>query len=624
MNINDIKYPTTEAAFIELLEDYNDCYRKSLPKTALFGLDPIADENYDAVVEDFRAKFPESTWFDEIELEEVGENAITHSSPMLSTEKFYTSEALAKWFKRVEDVAHDLHLKAMYKVTCKLDGFAGCHETEKLSTRGDGIRGNDITYIYDKGVIRKENAEGRGELVIDKTYFADNLATMFPHPRNMMSSVLSQEDTRPETQKALDDGAIHFVPYTTLQAYVGTADDILANLEQINNDLRAAIPYLIDGFVIESIVPEIKEYMGYNNHHNKWQCAFKERGETAQTTVLDVKLQVGRTGTITPVLAVAPVLVSGATISNVTAHHMNNVRTNKMGVGAVIEIIRSGEVIPKIEKVITQAEYEVPTNCPCCNTVLEWESHFLFCPNHSGCSEQISQTLLHFFATLANNDGFGGKTVAKLVEAGFDTLEKIYAMKEQDFLTAGFGKGESPNLVAALETSKSSQIEDWRFLAAFGISSLGKGDSKKLLKVFNIDALHEVEEGKLIKMKGYGPVNSVLIPAGIQEKLELINTLRPLFNLELSSQAVVDNDSPFSGKNVVVTGTMVSYSRKEIEAFFTSKGAKIQSKASKTTQILVYGESAGSKLADAQALKAKGVDIEILTEAEFVAKYIVV
>lgn len=350
MNINDIKYPTTEAAFIELLEDYNDCYRKSLTKTALFGLDPIADENYDAVVEDFRAKFPESTWFDEIELEEVGENAITHSSPMLSTEKFYTSESLSKWFKRVEDVAQDLHVKSMYKVTCKLDGFAGCHESDKLSTRGDGIRGNDITYIYDKGVIRKENAEGRGELVIDKTYFAENLATMFPHPRNMMSSVLSQEDTRPETQKALDDGAIHFVPYTTLQAYVGSADDILANLEQINNDLRAAIPYLIDGFVIESIVPEIKEYMGYNNHHNKWQCAFKERGETAQTTVLDVKLQVGRTGTITPVLAVAPVLVSGATISNVTAHHMNNVRTNKIGPGAVIEIIRSGEVILKLKK----------------------------------------------------------------------------------------------------------------------------------------------------------------------------------------------------------------------------------------------------------------------------------
>lgn len=118
-----------------------------------------------------------------------------------------------------------------------------------------------------------------------------------------------------------------------------------------------------------------------------------------------------------------------------------------------------------------------------------------------------------------NNDGFGGKTVAKLVEAGFDTLPKIYAMSEQDFLTAGFGKGESPNLVAALETSKTSKIEDWRFLAAFGISSLGKGDSKKLLKIFNIDALHEVEADKLIKIKGYGKVNSVIIPAGIQENL---------------------------------------------------------------------------------------------------------
>lgn len=622
MNINDVKYPVTEAEFIALLDDYSKCYVKSLPKTEVFGLDPIEDESYDAIVEDFREKFPESSWFEDIDKEEVGENAITHSSPMLSTEKFYTKEKLAKWFKRVEDVANDLHIQAKYKVTCKLDGFAGSYEFDKLATRGDGLRGNDITYIFDKGVIRKDNAVGRGELVIEKDYFAENLAAIFPHPRNMMSSVLSQEDTRAETQKALDDGAIHFVPYTTLEAYVGTADDILENLEKINDDLRSKIPYLIDGFVIESVVPEIKEYMGYNNHHNKWQCAFKERGETAQTTVLDVKLQVGRTGTVTPVLAVSPVLVSGATISNVTAHHMNNVRTNKIGPGAVIEIIRSGEVIPKIEKVIKEAEYVVPTHCPCCATELKWDSHFLFCPNHSGCSDQVVQTLLHFFATLANNDGFGAKTIAKLVEAGFDTLEKIYAMKEQDFLNAGFGKGESPNLVAALELSKSSQIEDWRFLAAFGIESLGKGDSKKLLKVFNIDALHEVDATKLIAMKGYGKVNSVLIPDGIREKLELINMMRPLFNLELSSQVVVDNDSPFSGKNVVVTGTMVSYSRKEIEAFFTSKGAKIQSKASKTTQILVYGESAGSKLTDAQGLKAKGIDIEILNEAEFIAKYI--
>lgn len=621
MNLGQIKYPETEKEFIELLNDFNDCYRQGLTLTPKFNLEPIADETYDAIVEDFRSKFESSTWFDHIEVEEVGGNVVFHSAPMLSTEKAYTMEDLAKWFNRVEEAAKNLHVESMYKVTCKLDGFAGDFEFDKLSTRGDGVKGNDITHILSLGVTKPEGVEGRGEIVVSKKYFENNLTNDFSHPRNMISGVVSADEIKPATKKALEDKAIHFVPYTTLPTHVGTAKDILENLDSIREELRNKVDYLIDGFVIESIVEEVKNYMGYNNHHYKWQIAFKERGETAKTKVLDIKLQVGRTGTITPVLAVEPVLVSGAVISNVTAHHMNNIRQSKIGVGSVIEIIRSGEVIPKIEKVITIADYEMPTNCPCCNTELEWESHFLFCPNHEGCSEQVKQTLQHFFSTLDNNDGFGGKTISKLVDAGFDTLHKIYSMKQEDFVIAGFGPGESANLVKAIEQSKSVQIEDWRFLAAFGIADLGRGDSKKLLENFSIDSLEEVNADKLIAIKGYGKLTSVSISEGLLEKMDLIKSLRPMFNLQISSKVEIDMDSPFSGKNVVVTGTMNKFSRKEIESFFTSKGAKVQSKVSKTTNILVYGESAGSKLADANDLKAKGSSIEILNEAEFIEKY---
>lgn len=621
MNLGQIKYPETEKEFIELLNDFNDCYRQGLSLTPKFNLEPIADETYDAIVEDFRSKFENSTWFEHIEVEEVGGNVVFHSSPMLSTEKAYTIEDLAKWFNRVEEAAQNLHVESMYKVTCKLDGFAGDFEFNKLSTRGDGVKGNDITHILGLGVTKPEGVEGRGEIVVSKKYFENNLTNDFSHPRNMIAGVVSADEIKPATKKALEDKAIHFVPYTTLPTHVGTAKDILENLDSIREELRNKVDYLIDGFVIESIVEEVKNYMGYNNHHYKWQIAFKERGETAKTKVLDIKLQVGRTGTITPVLSVEPVLVSGAVISNVTAHHMNNIRQSKIGIGSVIEIIRSGEVIPKIEKVITVADYEMPTNCPCCNTTLEWESHFLFCPNHEGCSEQVKQTLQHFFSTLDNNDGFGGKTISKLVDAGFDTLHKIYSMKQEDFVVAGFGPGESANLVKAIEKSKSVQIEDWRFLAAFGIADLGRGDSKKLLENFSIDSLEEVNAEKLIAIKGYGKLTSVSISEGLLEKMDLIKSLRPMFNLLISSKVEIDMDSPFAGKNVVVTGTMNKFSRKEIESFFTSKGAKVQSKVSKTTNILVYGESAGSKLADANELKAKGSSIEILNEAEFVEKY---
>ncbi len=621
MNLSAIKYPETEKEFIELLEDYNECYRKGLEKTSRFSLSPISDESYDAIVEDFRIKFPNSTFFDEIEMEEIIGEPVIHSSPMLSTEKAYTVEALEKWFNRVEDAASELHVEANYKVTCKLDGFAGDYEFNKLSTRGDGVKGTDITRILSIGVKKPEGVGGRGEIVVSKKYFEENLSNEFSHPRNMISSVVTADDVKDVTKKALSDGAIHFVPYTTLPTFFGKKDEIINNLVDINNDLRSKVDYLIDGFVIECVVDEIKNYMGYNSHHYKWQIAFKERGDTATSPVIDIKLQVGRTGTITPVLAIEPILLSGAVISNVTAHHMNNLRINKIGIGSVIEIIRSGEVIPKIEKVISEAEYEMPTQCPCCGTSLVWDSHFLVCTNHSGCSEQIKQSLLHFFSTLDNNDGFGGKTVSRLVDAGFDTLTKIYSMSESDFLSVGFGQGETANLIKALENSKNVKIEDWRFLAAFGIQDLGKGDSKKLLKNFSIDNLEEITSEKLLSIKGYGDITSVRIVEGVNEKLKLIKEMRPSFNLEVSAQVAIDMDSPFSGKKVVVTGTMVRYSRKEIETFFTSKGAELQKKVNKTTQILVYGDKAGSKLDDAKAFLDKGVNIEILTEEEFVEKY---
>jgi DNA ligase (NAD+) len=621
MQLNEIKYPETESEFIEMLTDFNESYRQSLDKTPKLGLFKITDEVYDAIVEDFRSKFPTSEFFESIEVEALGTNVIYHSAPMLSTEKAYTKEALGKWFARVETVAEDLHIEPLYKVTCKLDGFAGDHEFSKLSTRGDGVKGNDITHILAIGVTKPLGVDGRGEIVVSKKYFDENLSASFSHPRNMISSVVGADDVKDITKKALLDGAVHFVPYTTLPSYVGSAKDILENLESIRNELRNKIDYIIDGFVIESVVEEIKNYMGYNNHNYKWQIAFKERGDTALPKVLEIKLQIGRTGTITPVLGIEPTLLSGAVISNVTAHHMNNLRINKIGVGSVIELIRSGEVIPKIERVVTEADYEMPTKCPCCSTELVWESHFLYCPNHSGCSEQVKQSIQHFFSTLDNNDGFGGKTISKLVDAGFDTIQKIYAMDESSFLVASFGPGESVNLVKALEKSKSVKIEDWRFLSAFGISDLGRGDSKKLLENFSIDSLHEISPEKLLAIKGYGKVTSISITNGVKEKLEMINEIRPLFNLEVSSQVDIDMDSPFAGKNVVVTGTMVRFSRKDIEAFFTSKGAKVQSKVSKTTHILVYGENAGSKLEDANALKAKGGSIDILTENDFVSKY---
>lgn len=618
--MSQVNYPQTEQDFIDLLKDYNTAYREGLSLTPK-GLSPVTDEMYDAITEDFREKFPDSSFFSVIEEEIVGNNFVYHSSPMLSTEKAYTKENLSKWFNRVEEASLTLGVQTKYKVMCKLDGFAGNFENGILATRGDGAKGNNITHILGLGVVKPDGHEGRGEIVVSKSYFEANLTNDFAHPRGVISSVISADEIKDITKKILADGAIHFVPYTSIPCHIGNSQDILDNLEKINDELRNNIDYLIDGFVIEAISDEIKQYMGYNNHHYKWQIAFKEKGEKATTKVIDIKLQVGRTGVITPVLSVEPTLVSGAVISNVTAHHMNNIRIQGIGPGSVIEIIRSGEVIPKIEKVISTAEYTIPTSCPCCDSILRWDSHFLICDNHDGCSDQVKQSLLHFFDTLDNNDGFGGKTVSKLVEAGFDTLTKIYDMKEEDFVSAGFGPGESANLVEALNNSMKNAIEDWRYLAAFGIEDLGKGDSRKLLKKFALSEIRNVTSETLLAIKGYGEITSVSIVSGIQEKINLVESMMNKFNLIKTEVVSVDSGSVFAGKKVVVTGTLSKYSRKDIEAFFMNKGAEIQKKVNKTTNLLVYGESAGSKLSDAQTLSEKGFLIEILTEAEFLHKY---
>jgi len=169
--------------------------------------------------------------------------------------------------------------------------------------------------------------------------------------------------------------------------------------------------------------------------------------------VQKVQWQVGRTGNVTPVMEIEPVSVSGATIRRVTAHHAGLIREKGIGAGAQIEVIRSGEVIPKLERVIKPVKQVfIPSRCPVCDTPLEWNNDFLKCHNIS-CRAQIEQNISHWFKTIGNADWFGIKTIEKLVEHGFDTIEKIYAMEENDFLKTGFGPVQSKNLAESIRTS---------------------------------------------------------------------------------------------------------------------------------------------------------------------------
>ncbi len=279
-------------------------------------------------------------------------------------------------------------------------------------------------------------------------------------------------------------------------------------------------------------------------------------------------------------------------------------------------MIRSGEVIPKIENVVgTSDSVHLPKECPECGTPLEWNNDFLKCINPF-CKAQITQSISHWFKTLGNADWFGIKTIQKLVKQGYDSLEKIYAMDERDFLDLGLGPVQSKNLADAINISKRKPVEDWRFLAAFGIPDLGMGDSRKMLSHIKLEDLLCEKAENIEKIKGFGTVTSKDIANGIDNRKDTITHMLEIgFNLEktpLLSQ-LGEFDSPITGKCIVFTGKMTNGTREEAQAEARRLGAIVQTNVSGKTDYLVCGENAGAS----KIRKATASGAQIISENEY-------
>jgi DNA ligase (NAD+) len=372
----------------------------------------------------------------------------------------------------------------------------------------------------------------------------------------------------------------------------------------------------MDGVVAEVVDDTIKRAMGATSHHYRWQIAIKSKGETARTKVNDIKWQVGRTGNVTPVLEVQPVPLSGATIRRVTAHHAGMIKEKKIGINSEVEIIRSGEVIPKLEKVITPSDqFNLPEKCPVCKSTLEWNNDFLKCLNLF-CQAQVEQKISHWFKTLGNTDWFGIKTIQKLVSNGYDDLEKIYAMKKEDFMRIGFGPVQAKNLIEAIEISKTKPVEDWRFLAAFGIQSLGKGDSRKLLRHMTLEQIIGAPSENIAKVHGFGEITSQSIGEGMKREKDLIQRMLSLgFNLERTEhiQDIESFDNPIKGKKVVFTGKMERGDRGSLQDEARKFGAIVQSSVSGKTEYLICGDNPGTE----KVKKAQKEGVKIITERQY-------
>jgi DNA ligase (NAD+) len=459
---------------------------------------------------------------------------------------------------------------------------------------------------------------GIGELVMTTDYFKKNLKKLgYAHPRNICVGVVNSDEVNEDFIQALNDGVVRFVPYSTLDRWEGSFDELIDNHEAIQKQVLESCEYPTDGVVVEITHNALKTLLGSTNHHNRWQIAIKQRSEAKDTTVNSIMWQTKRTGRVTPVLEVEPIELSGATVSRVTAHHAGNVKALRLGKGAVISVERSGEVIPKIVGVIKpSSKTQITKTCDSCGKELTWQRDFLVCTNHSACPAQMENTLEHFFKIHGQVDGFGSKSITKLVAGGIDTLEKIYDSNEEDFEKIGFGPVQSKNLRRELDRSIQVETEDWRFLSAFGIPQLGRGDSRRLLQNIQINNLMKVTKEELMEIEGFAEISSTDIVNGLNKRWPTINRMLGLgFNLSQTAllSETEDIESPVSGMKLVFTGRMVLGSRSEMKKIALKLGAQVQSSVSGKTDLLICGEKVGpTKIA-----KAEKLGIRVIREKDY-------
>ena len=613
-----------------LLDDLSDDDLATFCQTANLayrsGESIISDQDYDFIyLPALKQRLPQHPLLQSIEPEGQGfsEEKVLLPEVMLSTDKAYSWDEIRKWIERLEKSAVDIglaYVDIQIKATPKLDGFAGFDDGTHLYTRGDGKKGSDITRVFDRGLQvynDSERGQGAGEIVIKKSYFESHLSQDFEYPRNFQASLIKEKALDEKAKQAIADKAALFVPFAQLPTWSGSIKEMSESFEGIVEKVLSTVDFDVDGVVFETTNSDLKIQMGANRKFHRWQVAFKENKDKAQVKVLSVTPQVGRTGKITPVAELEPTLLSGATIVRATGHHYGLVKEQGLGAGSVIELTRSGLVIPKINQVLKSAAVDIPVLCPSCGESLEWESDFLMCVNHVSCHAQAIGKMEYFFKILANNDGFGIATVEKLYEHGIRKISQIYALSASDLSAMGFGDKTSANLVNQLKRSTNEQIEDWRFLAAFGMVRMGMGNCENLLKSYPLNEIFELNLEQISAIDGFAELTAQMIVTGLNSiKPEFDLLMQHRFNLEQTplKKDLVEFTHDLFGKKIIFTGKM-SGSREAMKKNAKSIGIQVVSSVSAKTDYLVIGEKVGQKKIES----AENFGVEILTEANYLA-----
>lgn len=612
----DLISTASDAELVNFLEIANALYRGGEPI--------ISDAAYDFIfIAELSNRHPEHVLLQRVEPEpNFAGKTVELPITMLSTDKAYTFDEVQRWAGRIEKAAQELNKDfagLRIKVSPKLDGYAAYDDGVKLYTRGDGRKGTDISRVFERGLQVANQGKrglGPGEIVVSRTYFSENLADYFDNARNFQASVIKEKELDEHAEQAIREGHAVFYPFALLDtfAWFGDWSQLSADFEPIVKNVWHAVDYDVDGVILEIIDEELKTYLGATRHHHRWQLAYKENLQTAEVEIISITPQTSRSGRITPVAELEPVRLSGALLSRATAHHYKMVLENGIGPGARILLARSGEVIPKIEQVLRPAPASAPSQCPSCGHALIWDNDFLLCPNNLHCPAQISHSMEHFFRVLKNNDGFGAASIKKLYEFNIRSVDQIYALSAAQFESMGFGPKQSQNLIDQLSRSRTEAVEDWRFLAAFGVFRMGLGNCERLLTHYALADIFSLAQADIIAVEGFAEKTAAIIMEGFANIKPLYEKLMALgFNLQASQHRQTDASHPLMGKVLVFTGTLTAGSRDELSKLAKAKGAKVGSSVSAKTDYLVAGENVGANKLN--AAREKGV--HILSEQGF-------
>ena len=571
-----------------------------------------------------------------------------HLSRMWSQEDVFNDKELEDWIKRASKVGENLEFFCQPKFDgASLNLIYENGILKQAITRGDGEVGEDVTQnamtiqSIPLEISEKSLIEIRGEVVIKKSDFEainierlKNSESTFANPRNAAAGSLRQLDSSITSKRKLFFNAwgvgqnslnfektsqmmdyifsLGFVK-TPMQTLVKNIDDIKKLYENMIKK-RDTFPMLLDGMVIKIDDITTQQDLGFTQKFPRWSCAYKFPAVEKTTKLKNIILQVGRTGVVTPVAIVEPVLIEGAIIERATLHNFDEIQRLDLKIGDEIIIIRSGDVIPKITKVLkdrrTGNEKEIlkPTICPDCSSELLIEDIMIKCQNLD-CPSRVVNSIIYFASkNCLNIDGLGDKIVELLVNEKkiFDILD-LYSLKYEDLENLeGFKEKKINNLLNAIENSKNSELH--RVLTALGIEHIGEVASKSICSKFGLN-LVDISFEDLISIDGIGEqmANSFLEFFRVNREfvLKLFYILKPKVTIKEEAK-----DNIFKNKTVVVTGTM-SKSRDEIKIFLENLGAKVSSSVSKKTDFLIYGEDAGSKYD-----KAIELGVKILSEDE--------